>query len=386
MDRSARWREIMARPEEETPLDEAAFLIGAMADATVDVSEQLARLDDLAAQLGPADTDELCRFVFQHLGVRADRVTYDDPRNSYLDQVISRRLGIPISLCVLLMEIGRRCGVRLEGVGMPGHFLLRDPGRPEILIDAFSGGQRLDHAACAELLRTVAGADAQLVPAYLARVGTRSIVARMLANLDHSFRRRDDKESIGWVTRLRAAIPGQSLADRVALADTFAGLGHLEEAATLLEELAQRPGTPVDAAGTLRARARGFSPLTTDTALPAPAGQDGQANDASRVISGTPARARLTGHPAFAVAACFRKSASSIPGTVPTVTRAILVMVGAPSTGRSVTVASVCTDSGGVPAWARMLDSAMEKHAACAAAINCSGFDPGPSSKRDLNV
>jgi regulator of sirC expression with transglutaminase-like and TPR domain len=258
MDRSARWREIMARPEEETPLDEAAFLIGAMADATVDVSEQLARLDDLAAQLGPADTDELCRFVFQHLGVRADRVTYDDPRNSYLDQVISRRLGIPISLCVLLMEIGRRCGVRLEGVGMPGHFLLRDPGRPEILIDAFSGGQRLDHAACAELLRTVAGADAQLVLAYLARVGTRSIVARMLANLDHSFRRRDDKESIGWVTRLRAAIPGQSLADRVALADTFAGLGHLEEAATLLEELAQRPGTPVDAAGTLRARARGL--------------------------------------------------------------------------------------------------------------------------------
>jgi len=90
--------------------------------------------------------------------------------------------------------------------------------------------------------------------------------------------------------------------------------------------------------------------------------------------------------PALPAPACSLKAASSIPGTVPTVTRAILVMVGVPSTGRRVTVASVWTDSGGEPALARMLDSAIEKQAACAAAISCSGFDPGPSSKRDLNV
>lgn len=248
----------MARPEGEIPLDEAAFLIGAMADDAVDVSVQLARLDDLAAQIGPADTREVCRFVFETLGVRGDQKTYDDPRNSYLDQVLSRRLGIPISLSVLLMEIGRRCGVQLEGVGMPGHFLLRDPGEPDLLIDAFSGGRRLDHAACAELLGAVAGAEVKLLAAYLAPVGTRSILARMLANLDHSFRRRDDKEGIRRVTRLRAAIPGQSLTDRVALADTFAGLGHVDEAAALLEELAHSPETPVDAARGLRARARGL--------------------------------------------------------------------------------------------------------------------------------
>jgi regulator of sirC expression with transglutaminase-like and TPR domain len=258
MDRSARWREIVARPEDEIPLDEAAFLIGATADGAVDVAGQLARLDELAAQIGPADTGEVCRFVFETLGVRGDRETYDDPRNSYLDQVLSRRLGIPISLSVLLMEIGRRCGVQLEGVGMPGHFLLRDPGEPEVLIYAFSGGRRLDHAACAELLRSVAGTEAQLLPGYLARVGTLSILARMLANLDHGFRRRDDKSGLHWVTRLRAAIPGQSLADRVALAETFAGLGHLDEAAALLEELAHTPGTPVDTVRTLRARARGL--------------------------------------------------------------------------------------------------------------------------------
>jgi regulator of sirC expression with transglutaminase-like and TPR domain len=156
------------------------------------------------------------------------------------------------------MEIGRRCGVALEGVGMPGHFLLRDPGQPDLLIDAFSGGRRLDHAACAELLRAVAGAEVQLLDGYLAPVGPRSIVVRMLANLDQSFRTRDDKEGLRWVTRLRAGIPGQPLTDLIALADTFARLGDVAEAAALLEDLARRPGTPADAARRLRVRGRGL--------------------------------------------------------------------------------------------------------------------------------
>ena len=96
------------------------------------------------------------------------------------------------------------------------------------------------------------------LPAYLAPVGPRSILARMLANLDQSFRRRDDKEGGRWVTRLRAAIPGQPLTEQVALADTFARLGCVDEAATLFEELARRPQTPVDMARSLRARARGL--------------------------------------------------------------------------------------------------------------------------------
>src|ERR1700688_2062017 len=108
------------------------------------------------------------------------------------------------------------------------------------------------------------------------------------------------------------------------------------------------------------------------------------ANEASSVISGTPAKALLTGHSTLAVLACSTKAASSIPGTRPTVINAIFVIVGTPSTGRNVTVASVCTESGGLPALARRLERAIEKHAAWAAAISCSGFEPGPSSKRDL--
>src|SRR6185437_13294741 len=101
---------------------------------------------------------------------------------------------------------------------------------------------------------------------------------------------------------------------------------------------------------------------------------------ASMVISGTAASARLTGQPTLAVLACSSKVAWSMPGTRPVVTRAILVIVGAPSTNRSVTVSAVC------PAWARMFDKAIEKHDACAAAMSCSGLEPGPSSKRDLKV
>jgi len=258
MDPSSRWREIMARPEDELPLDEAALLISAADDAQVDVPGQLARLDEVAALVSSDDADAVCRVVFGTLGLRGDTESYDDPRNSYLDQVLDRRLGIPISLSVVLIEIGRRRGVAFEGVGMPGHFLVRDPRHPELLIDAFAGGRRLDRAACMELLHAVAGAAVELRPDYLAAVGPRAILTRMLANLDQSFGRRDDADGRRRVTRLRAAIPGQTPAERVALADTLAGLGCRDEAAALLEELARDPGTSSDVARRLKTKARGI--------------------------------------------------------------------------------------------------------------------------------
>src|SRR5262249_8937735 len=109
-----------------------------------------------------------------------------------------------------------------------------------------------------------------------------------------------------------------------------------------------------------------------------------EASSASSVISGTPARARETGQPAFALAANSWKVASSMPGTTPTVVSAIVVIVGTPSTGRSVTTALVWIESAGVPAWPSWLASAIKKQLACAPAISCSGLAPGPSSKRDL--
>jgi regulator of sirC expression with transglutaminase-like and TPR domain len=256
MDRLPRWRDLLARADEEIPLDEAALIIAAQGDPTLDETAQLSRLDNMATQVGRADAEHVYRFVFETLGVKGDDRTYDDPQNSYLHRVLDRRLGIPISLSVLLIEIGRRCGVALEGVGMPGHFLVRNPARPDVLIDAFSGGRRLTHTDCARLLYDVARQE--LTDTMLAPVGPRAILARMLANLDQSFRRRRDQNGLRWVTRLRAAIPGLPFADRIALAEGLAGLGCYDDALTLLDELAASPGTSTGDARAIRARARGM--------------------------------------------------------------------------------------------------------------------------------
>ena len=192
----------MEGPADHLALDEAALVIAAHANPGLDVAAQLQRLDDVAALVATADTSALCRVLFEQLGLKGDHDNYDDPVNSYLDRVLDRRRGIPISLSVLLIEVGRRCGLSLEGVGMPGHFLVRDPTSPRVLIDAFGGGQLLDFAGCERILRAVTGSPVQLTAAMLATTGPRAILARMLANLDRSFERRADHRSLLWVSRV----------------------------------------------------------------------------------------------------------------------------------------------------------------------------------------
>ncbi len=229
--------------EEDVPLDEAALIIAAHANPALDVDGQLRRLDRIAAQVSEPDTSAVCRLLFEQLGLRGDRRGYDDPRNSYIDQVLDRRRGIPISLSVLLMEVGRRCGLRLNGVGMPGHFLVRDISSPQLLIDAFAGGQRLDHPACERLLRAATGTDSELTPGMLAPTGSRAILARMLANLDRSFEGRGDRKSLLWVSQMRLALPDSPLGDRVQLAARLGRLGRFDDAANLLDEVAERQPT-----------------------------------------------------------------------------------------------------------------------------------------------
>ena len=143
----------MALPDDEIPLDEAALLIAAQARPDLDVGEELGRLDDLAGGCPEATFDGLARHLFTDLGFRGNTEHYQDPDNSYLDQVLRRRVGIPITLSVLTMEVGRRLGVAIDGVGMPGHFLDPPPGRDvpiggATFLDPFGGGRRLDAGGC----------------------------------------------------------------------------------------------------------------------------------------------------------------------------------------------------------------------------------------------
>lgn len=259
-DPTARWRELLRRPETELPLDEAALLIAAHAQPGLDVEAQLARLDRLAGEAGGARSggavaDDVVDLLFGRLGLAGDRRDYDNPDNSYLNRVLDRRRGLPISLSVLMIEVGRRCGADLEGVGLPGHYVVRDRRHPDTLIDAFGGGRRLDGPACRELLGPAAGAEAAVSPASWPAAGKRATLARMLANLDRSFRRRRDARSLAWVTDLRLLVPGQPVAVLVEAAATLAEIGRYDRAAELLEQVAVRPDVTGEARTRLRARA-----------------------------------------------------------------------------------------------------------------------------------
>jgi regulator of sirC expression with transglutaminase-like and TPR domain len=208
VDPTARFLEVVHAPEATLPLDEAALLIAAHAHPGLDVAAQLDRIDGLAAQVGEPTLDGVRRLLFRDLGFAGNETDYYDPRNSYLDDVLDRRTGIPITLAVVMLELGRRLGVPLSGVSMPGHFLVRDKVDPDVFVDPFAGGLLLDEAGCRLRFHGVHGPDATFDEAFLRPVGRVAIVGRMLANLELIAARRGDLAMQVWVLGLRSGLPG----------------------------------------------------------------------------------------------------------------------------------------------------------------------------------
>jgi regulator of sirC expression with transglutaminase-like and TPR domain len=256
LDVTARFTELLARPEPEIPLDEVALLIAAHAHPELDLGARLAQLDALAASTAGASAEELAARLFVDEGFRGNDSDYGDPRNSYLDDVLDRRLGIPITLSVVMIEVGRRAGLDLHGVGMPGHFLVGSASGE--WFDPFHAGARLDLAACAALFAQLYR-GATFRPEFLAPVGPQVIAQRMLANLQHSLAARDPS-AVVWVLRLRLRIPELDVRERADLAARLGRLGQFAEAAREFDLLAQLlPGAEGERAATtaagLRARA-----------------------------------------------------------------------------------------------------------------------------------
>jgi regulator of sirC expression with transglutaminase-like and TPR domain len=238
VDITDRFADLVRGPEEWCRLDLGAVLIAAHARRTLDVDEQLSRLDALAAGC-PADSlDAVVDHLAGELGFRGDRDDYSDPRNSLLDQVLDRRLGIPITLSVLLIEVGRRRGLPLVGVGMPGHFLVRAADDPDRFADPFH--QRpLDRAGCEMLFRSVHGPKPTFQDRFLDPVGPRAVLARMLTNLQRSFVGRGDRSGALWAQCLRVLVPGTTVADRRQLAAMLAANGRFDAAAVELDAIAE---------------------------------------------------------------------------------------------------------------------------------------------------
>src|SRR6266516_2841227 len=184
----------LAAAGERTDLARAALVIARIAYPDLDPAPYLRQLDDLAAAVRPrlypqaspeAAVTELAGYLFGECGFRGNQEEYYDPRNSYLNDVLERRTGIPITLSVVLLEVGRRVGLPLEGVGFPGHFLVRVAGsRGPLLLDPFYGGRPIGERELLARYRTFVGSDAPaLPPDALATTGTPAILTRMLRNL-----------------------------------------------------------------------------------------------------------------------------------------------------------------------------------------------------------
>ncbi len=213
---------------EPIPLARGALLVAREEYPDLDVDKYLDKMTALAQQAEPlvrsgANTVErvqlLASFLFDEQGFAGDREEYSDPRNSFLNQVLDRRLGIPITLSVIYLEIGRRLGLNLYGVSFPAHFLVKAVDeRGELIIDPFNAGAILDLAEIRARLAQVYGLQVELEPAMLRAVGGRHILARMLRNLKSIYMTAGD-----WPRTLAAL-------DRILILDSRAADALLERA------------------------------------------------------------------------------------------------------------------------------------------------------------
>lgn len=219
---------------EPVPLARGALLIAKEEYPDLDIAGYLDRLAALAREAEPVvkagdDSIEqiqlLSYFLFEQKGFEGNRDNYSDPRNSFLNDVIDRRLGIPITLSLIYLEVGRRLGLNLYGVSFPAHFLVKAvDSRGELIIDPFNGGSILSLDEIKAMLTQIYGQPVDLHPSFLKAVGGRQILIRMLRNLKNIY--------LAGADSTRAL----SVLDRILLLDPRA-LDELMERGDLYEKL-----------------------------------------------------------------------------------------------------------------------------------------------------
>ncbi len=211
-------------PDEEIDLARAALVIAQAEQPDLDVEGYLESLRALAGKVvkraGPRTTTRrqvraLIDVVHRELGLRGVRADcqeeYYDPRNSFLNHVLDRRIGIPISLSVVLMSVGARAGIPLGGIDMPIHFLVRVLGLPEpLMIDCFDSGRLLSRLDCARMLKQMSGGRWPFRPDMLEIVSNASILSRMLTNLLLTYHRTGQlRKAVAILDRMLVLNPDQ---------------------------------------------------------------------------------------------------------------------------------------------------------------------------------
>jgi regulator of sirC expression with transglutaminase-like and TPR domain len=230
----------------------AALAIAGVEYPNLDPAASLAALDDLGALASarvepvrgslPEVVRTLNEFFYDESGFAGNRQRYDDPRNSFLNEVLERRTGLPITLAIVYIEVARRAGVRVEGVSFPGHFLMRVPAevtgdRPaghDLILDPFHGGALLAEFDCRRLLLEHVGDEAAFDPALLAPATRLAIIARMLVNLKRLYVRMRSFPQARFVSSLLLAVDPSAIAE---LRDRGLLAYHLQDFAAALRDL-----------------------------------------------------------------------------------------------------------------------------------------------------
>lgn len=219
------FEQCLAGPETELDLGRACLLMAQEYYPQLKLDTYLARLDTLAAETGrnlsaapssQAVLNAMNQTLFQEQGFRGNADDYYDPRNSFLNKVLDRKLGIPITLSVLYMEIGQRLGLRLEGVSFPGHFLVKLPlSEGELIVDPFFGGIALSETDLTNRLVTLFGNyPTDLNPQSVLRsVGKKAILVRMLRNLKNIYLQKNDFLQALTVSNQLLIVDPESTAD-----------------------------------------------------------------------------------------------------------------------------------------------------------------------------
>ena len=202
-----RFTELFSTRGEIVPLDESLALIGHFADPGIDPQLLMGDLDRLASSITATNAVDLMADLFGPSGFTGNTVEYDDPNNSLMQHVIARRLGIPITLCALAIEIGRRVDIDIVGIGMPGHFLCRTASQRDLtFFDPFHSAHPLTAEQCKSLYENLTQID-NWSAEFLEPSSSRLMVIRVLGNLKSIYRRRSDVANLRWVMRLRSVIP-----------------------------------------------------------------------------------------------------------------------------------------------------------------------------------
>ncbi len=216
----------ISQPDEQIDLAKAALYIAQEAYPELAPDEYLNALDVMAEEVQdrlPSQNyplriiQTINQYLYDDLEFTGNRANYNDPRNSFLNDVIERRTGIPITLSLVYLEIARRINFPMEGVGMPGHFLIRPcVAQMSIFVDAFNRGEILFAEDCQKLLSQIYGESIELKPEFLVPVTHRQFLTRMLTNLKMIYLQQQEWEkALAVVERILLLFPlPEELRDR----------------------------------------------------------------------------------------------------------------------------------------------------------------------------